>query len=186
MQPFTVDVAIDHDRLGVVEQDMFEHAAEKSNASRRPVCGDALDEASYEALLGRQTASMLFSDPPYNVRVNGHVGGKGVIQHPEFAMASGEMSTDEFTQFLTTFCKLAARFTADGSIHYVCMDWRHLPEVLASWLDAYFSELTSFPKARHDDQVDSTSQFLEWASAGAGTTGLIEFYRREVERLNQN
>lgn len=108
--------------------------------NHRILCGDALDPSSYGRLLAGKTASMMFADPPYNVRVHGHVGGKGEIQHPEFAMASGEMSVDEFTQFLTTFCTLAAKYTVDGSIHFVCMDWRHLPEVLASGR-AVYSEL---------------------------------------------
>ena len=54
-----------------------------------------------------EQAQMVFTDPPYNVPIDGHVGGSGPIKHREFAMASGEMSTAEFTAFLrTTFTSL--------------------------------------------------------------------------------
>ncbi len=96
------------------------------------LCGDALDKFSYRALLGSKKAQMVFTDPPYNVPITGHVSGKGKVTHREFAMASGEMSRAEFTTFLnTTFDRLEA-FSTDGSIHFICMDWRHMQEVLAA------------------------------------------------------
>ncbi len=96
------------------------------------LCGNALEKASYHALLQTKKAQMVFVDPPYNVPIAGHVSGKGKNRHREFAMASGEMSGAEFTRFLkTTFERLTA-FSANGSIHYVCMDWRHMREVLDS------------------------------------------------------
>lgn len=52
----------------------------------------------------------------------------------------------------------------------------HLPEQ-ASWLSDLVSELLSFPNSRHDDQVDSVSQFLEWI-------GHSEWVRRPIERPN--
>jgi hypothetical protein len=79
-----------------------------------------------------ERARMVFTDPPYNVPIQGYVGGLGAIKHREFAMASGEMTRPEFTNFLqTTFTRLVEA-TADGSIHFVCMDWRHMSEVLAA------------------------------------------------------
>ena len=75
---------------------------------------------------------MVFTDPPYNVKIDGHVGGSGRIKHREFAMASGEMSVSEFTGFLrTSFANLAAA-SLDGAIHFICMDWRHIQEVLTA------------------------------------------------------
>ena len=65
----------------------------------RLLCGDALDPGAYEALLGEQKASSVFTDPPYNVRITGHAGGKGRTKHREFAMASGEIKSDEFARF---------------------------------------------------------------------------------------
>jgi hypothetical protein len=83
---------------------------------------------------------MVFTDPPYNVPVHGHVCGKGSVRHREFAMASGEMSEAEFTGFLETAFARLATHSADGSIHFVCMDWRHMGEILASG-EAVYSEL---------------------------------------------
>lgn len=80
---------------------------------------------------------MAFTDPPYNVPVSGHVCGLGAVQHREFAMASGEMSGTEFTAFLRTALGLLARHGRDGSLHFVCMDWRHIPELLAAGGAAY-------------------------------------------------
>lgn len=98
----------------------------------RLVCGSALDSAVVAALMGGEMATMVFTDPPYNVPIDGHVGGSGAIKHREFAMASGEMTKAQFIAFLrSTFCNLT-RFTIDGSIHYICMDWRHVDEVLAA------------------------------------------------------
>jgi DNA modification methylase len=98
----------------------------------RVFCGDALDPASYQVLLGSERARMIFTDPPYNVRVQGHVSGLGRAKHDEFAMASGEMSQPEFTSFLEEALSLAADASADGAIHFVCMDWRHIGELLAA------------------------------------------------------
>ena len=93
-------------------------------------CGDALDSESYETLLGSDRARMIFSDPPYNVPINGHVGGLGANQHREFAMAAGEMSSEQFTAFLTSTFEQAVKFSVDGAIAYICMDWRHAHEIL--------------------------------------------------------
>jgi hypothetical protein len=84
------------------------------------------------ALLGGNLAQMIFTDPPYNVPIQGHVSGLGKQTHREFAMASGEMSKTEFTGFLTKLFENLAAASVDGSVHFVCMDWRHLGEVLTA------------------------------------------------------
>ena len=94
-------------------------------------CGDALATNSYAALLGDERARLVFTDPPYNVRIRGHVGGAGGIQHREFAMASGAMTSDQFTSFLANAMKNLATYSLDGSLHYICMDWKHCQEILA-------------------------------------------------------
>jgi len=94
------------------------------------LCGDALDENNYVNLLDSQKAQLVFTDPPYNVAIDGHVSGHGRLKHREFAMASGEMSTQEFTKFLETALGCLAEFSSNGSIHFICMDWRHLRELL--------------------------------------------------------
>ena len=106
----------------------------------RLICGDATDPEVYRRLLDGEKAQMVFTDPPYNVPVNGHICGLGKVKHDEFVMASGEMSEAEFTAFLTTVSRNLASFSDDGSIHFVCMDWRHLGELLAAGHAAY-SEL---------------------------------------------
>jgi hypothetical protein len=72
---------------------------------------------------------MAFLDPPYNVRVRDIVG-RGQIKHSEFAMASGELSRTGFVEFLKQSLAVAAAVSRDGAVHFVCMDWRHLGELL--------------------------------------------------------
>jgi DNA modification methylase len=104
------------------------------------VCGSALDVGAYDVLMAGEKAQMVFTDPPYNVPIDGHVTGLGRIRHRDFAMASGEMTEAEFTAFLgTLFGRLAAN-SIDGSIHYICMDWRHMREMLEAGRETY-SEL---------------------------------------------
>ena len=103
----------------------------------RLLCGNALEGADYRMLMNGAAAVMVFTDPPYNVKIDGHVSGLGAIRHREFAMAIGEMSETEFISFLTRACSLMARYSIDGSIHFVCMDWRHMAEVLEAGRLAY-------------------------------------------------
>jgi len=98
----------------------------------RLVCGDALQSTPYELLLKGKLAQMLVSDPPYNVPIHGHAMGRGKMRHREFKMASGEMSEAAFTAFLESFIRQAIIFSEDGSIHYLFIDWRHLPELLTA------------------------------------------------------
>jgi DNA modification methylase len=105
--------------------------------SHRLICGDSTRLETYQQLLGDGRAQMVFTDPPYNVPISGHVGGLGSIQHREFAMASGEMSQAEFTAFLQSVFGHLAEFSVDGAIHFQCMDWRHVPEIMAAGTAAY-------------------------------------------------
>ena len=101
------------------------------------ICGDATEAATYVTLLGRERPVMVFADAPYNCPINGHVSGKGKVKHREFLVASGEMSVAQFQQFLLSYMMLCARFSRAGSLHYHCMDWAHLPQLLAAGLIAY-------------------------------------------------
>ena len=98
----------------------------------RLICGDALLDTSYQALLHSDLAQTVVTDPPYNVSIQGHAVGRGKIRHREFAMAAGEMSEEAYTTFLGSFIRNAIAFSANGSIHYPFIDWRHLPELLAA------------------------------------------------------
>ena len=105
--------------------------------SHRLVCGDALDGDVIAALLAGERARMVFADPPYNVPIDGHVGNSGKTQHREFAMASGEMTSHEFVAFLTQAMRNLVDHSADGSIHFLCMDWRHMSEMLVAGQGVY-------------------------------------------------
>ena len=98
----------------------------------RLLCADALDSASYTRLLDGEKAQLVFVDPPYNVRIDGHVSGLGRARHAEFAMASGEMSEAEFTAFLEKALTHHTAHSTDGALHFVCMDWRHSGELLVA------------------------------------------------------
>jgi len=106
----------------------------------RVICGDSLDPKVIDLLMADEFASMVFSDPPYNVAIDGHVSGLGVNRHREFAMATGEMTSAEFTVFLEKAFRNMVAHAKDGAIHFLCMDWRHMAEMLAAGNSVY-SEL---------------------------------------------
>jgi DNA modification methylase len=95
----------------------------------RILCADAREPASYKRLLEGGLAQMVFTDPPYNVSIS-QVTGLGKTKHREFVMASGEMSKAEFRAFLKLVFERLAEASEDGSIHFTCMDWAHLHELL--------------------------------------------------------
>ena len=124
-------------------------------------CGDATKEADVADLMGRKRASMVFADAPFNRQI-ASLQGRGKIRHREFVSASGEMSRAEFTQFLTTFLGLCAKHSVDGSIHFVCMDWRHTIEIVTAGEKVF----------------DKPKNLIVWnkTNAGQGT-----FYRSQHE-----
>ncbi len=96
------------------------------------LCGDALEDDSYRALMGTEKAQMCFTDQPYNVPITGHAGNSGSKKHREFVEASGEMGTIEFEQFTECAHQRIAAYCIDGAIIFSCMDWRHMPEMHAA------------------------------------------------------
>ena len=99
-------------------------------------CGDGRDRAFLTEVIGQdESVDAAFLDPPYNVKINGHVNAKG--RHREFAMASGEMSDAEFRTFLADTLGACASVSRNGAVHFVCMDWRHMDDVTASVVDVY-------------------------------------------------
>lgn len=106
-------------------------------SDHRVVCGDSLQASTYETLMGDERAAMVFTDPPYNVPIDGHASGKGKTTHREFAMATGEMSETEFIEFLVTICERMTAVSEPGALHYVCMDWGHAFELLSAGRAAY-------------------------------------------------
>jgi DNA modification methylase len=103
----------------------------------RLLCADATNARSFKRLLGGMKAQLVFIDPPYNVPIDGHVSGLGAVKHREFAMAAGEMSSAEFAEFLKTIFAKLVTHSADGSMHFVCMDWRHIYELLTASNSTY-------------------------------------------------
>jgi len=106
----------------------------------RLICGDARDQGVFNLLMGDERADLIFTDPPYNVPIDGHATGLGRIRHREFAMGVGEMSAEAFTSFLQQTLGHAAALARNGAIAFVCMDWRHMGELLEAG-QAVFSEL---------------------------------------------
>jgi hypothetical protein len=88
-----------------------------------------------------QQARMVITDPPYNVPIQGHVCGKGRHQHPEFAVACGELSSDAFISFLRESLMRLAAVSVDGAVHYLFMDWRHARELLTAAAMVYLGLL---------------------------------------------
>ena len=105
--------------------------------NHRLLCGDATKHQDISCLLGGEKAQMVFTDPPYNVPIDGHVCGLGAVKHREFVMAAGEMSAAEFEAFLKGVFDNVARHSSDGALHFICMDWRHMGEVLSAGSNAY-------------------------------------------------
>lgn len=106
----------------------------------RLLCGDARSQDAFATLMENEHADLVFTDPPYNVKIDRNVCGLGAIKHREFAFASGEMTTREFTTFLgVTLCNVSLAMR-NGAIAFVCIDWRHMSELQAAGALA-FTEL---------------------------------------------
>jgi DNA modification methylase len=132
--------------------------------SNRILCGDAREPSTFSALMGSARAAMVFTDPPYNVAIEGNVSGFGAIHHREFPMATGEMTDAEFTRFLASVFKLLAHYSLPGSLHFLCSDWRHLGEMLSAGRSVY-SELKNV---------------CVWAKDSAGMGALYRSAHEEV------
>lgn len=130
----------------------------------RILCGDARERRDYQTLIGGELAQMVFVDPPYNVRVDGHVSGLGKVRHREFAMASGEMSKLEFTAFLHAVFAEIAEASQDGALIYSCIDGPHLHEMLNAGYGVF----------------DELKSVITWAKANAGMGSL---YRSQTELI---
>jgi DNA modification methylase len=126
-------------------------------------CGNALAPADMQALMQGERAAMVFTDPPYNLRVSS-IQGRGKIKHSEFVAGSGEMSPAQFAKFLTDAASNAANHSKNGAIHFICMDWKHMGEMLAAGESVY----------------GALKNLIVWAktNAGQGT-----FYRSQHELI---
>lgn len=167
-----IDIIIDLDQNSVTTEDEVPLAVSGPTLARtgdtfilgnhRLHCGDSLQEESYKAVLKEEKAHAAFLDAPYNVPIKGNVCGKGAIQHEEFAMASGEMSQEEFTKFLCAIFVLIGQHSIEGSVQYSCIDWRHMQEMQTAVESAQFTLMNvcvwvkdnggmgSFYRSRHE------------------------------------
>jgi DNA modification methylase len=103
----------------------------------RIICGNSLHESTYRTLMGARRAAGAFTDPPFNVPIDGHATGNGAIRHREFAMASGEMSEAEFVSFLINAIQLLARYSTPNAFAYICSDWRHIEDFIRAAKQSY-------------------------------------------------
>ena len=126
------------------------------------LCGDAREAANLERVLLGDQVDAIFTDPPYNCKIDGHVSGLGKIKHREFAMASGEMTEDAFTSFLEVTLGNAAKRCKDGAIAFVCTDWRSMWPLLTAGRTAFTEH----------------KQVCVWAKKNAG---MGTFYRSQHE-----
>lgn len=126
-----------------------------SLGKHRVACGDLRIRPVMLSLMGQERATLVITDPPFNVPINGHVL-VGSSRHSEFAMASGEMSQEEFTAFLQSCFEQFCDFSVDGSLHLVFMDWRHIREI------------TQAGDAVYDKQMN----LCVWAKSNAGMGSL--------------
>jgi DNA modification methylase len=129
----------------------------------RLLCGDARNSNDLRRLLDSERAHMAFLDPPYNVAI-GNVVGRGAVKHSDFAMAFGEMSRDEFATFLIQTLNAAAKASIDGAVHFACMDWRHIEELLTASRSVYGAMLN----------------LIAWVKTNAGQGS---FYRSQHELI---
>lgn len=128
----------------------------------RIFCGDVREEGSLATLMEHKRAAVVFTDPPYNVAIADNVSGKGAVKHPDFAMATGEMSQAEFIEFLQKSLGNLIRHSSSGSVHFICMDWRHIGELLTAG----------------DRIYDTLLNLCVWVKAGGGQGS---FYRSRHE-----
>lgn len=129
----------------------------------RILCGDSRDRHVIEFLMEDARAAAVFCDPPYNVQVKGIVG-RGRVKHPEFAFASGEMRGEEFPNFLRVTLLNSVQFSKPGAVHYVCMDWRHVADLLQVGREIY----------------GATLNLISWVKSNAGQGS---FYRSQHELI---
>ena len=130
----------------------------------RVLCGNSLIPENYDWLMDGAKADLVITDPPYNVAIDGHASGLGKTQHREFAMATGEMSAGEFTDFLRKAMLLCRQSSQPGSLAYYFMDWRHMRQILAAGMDVY----------------DELMNLCVWAKSNGG---MGSFYRSAHELI---
>ena len=155
----------------------------------RVLCGNARSEDDIRRLMGDGLADAVFTDPPYNVAINGHVGGKGKTRHREFLEASGEMSHAEFSEFLAATLGTASQFSRPGSVHFICMDWRHTAQLTLVGADAIGPQINLCVWVKTNGGMGSLYRsqhelVLVFAKAGAAHRNNVKLGRFGRNRTN--
>jgi DNA modification methylase len=155
----------------------------------RLVCGDALDGNVWKQLMGADRAALTVTDPPYNVKIDGNVSGLGKFKHREFAMASGEMSQAQFTEFLTTATRRMYEWSVEGSLHYLAMDWRHLFELTVAGRAVYDRHINTCIWTKPCPGMgafyrSAYEAFMVFAKGGAPTRNNVQLGRFGRSRSN--
>src|SRR5262245_18388219 len=127
------------------------------------LCGDARETQHLARRMGGERAHMAFLDPSHSLRVGGIVG-RGQTKHQTFVMASGEMAAPASTSFLIDTLTVAARASIDSAVHFVCMEWRHIGELVEAGPVAYAVVLN----------------LIAWVKSNAGQGS---FYRSQHELI---
>ena len=130
-------------------------------SNHRLLCGDSTNENNVKKLMNNQIADRIFTDPPYNLESDRLVRAD-ILRHDDFLMAAGKMSEQEYTNFLDKVFKNLISESKDGSIHYICMDWRHVYEVMTAAKNNY-------------------SEFKQLCVWNKKNMGLGSFYRNKHE-----
>jgi ParB-like chromosome segregation protein Spo0J len=126
------------DRLPAIEASAISTSGDLWQLGKhRVLCGNSLVAENYTLLMDGAKADLVITDSPYNCVIDGHASGLGRVHHREFAMASGEMSSGEFVEFLRKAMLLSKQNSQPGSLAYYFMDWRGMRQILAAGLDVY-------------------------------------------------
>jgi DNA modification methylase len=97
----------------------------------RLICGDSTNPDVLEELMSGERASLVGTDPPYNLRARDY-SGNGKKKHRDFAMGAGEMSRSDFTNFLARSFQAILPHLTPGAMVYAFMDWKHVRELIAA------------------------------------------------------
>jgi DNA modification methylase len=156
----------------------------------RLLCADATKPESYAQLFeGAPLARAVFTDPPYNIKIDGFAVGAGSIKHREFVAASGEMTDEEFDTFLAEFLKAASAQLVDGGILFVCIDWRHAEHVQRAARRAELSHVNTAVWSKGNGGLGglyrSAHEFVLILKKGSGTSvNNVELGKHGRDRTN--
>ena len=129
----------------------------------RLAVGDARDLDLLDRVLAGAPVECAFLDVPYNL-AQAELSTRGKAKHPDFAFAAGEMSRAEYVAFLAAALGNAARVSLSGAVHFVCIDWRHVQDLIEAATSVYGAYLN----------------LVVWNKTNAGQGGL---YRNQHELI---